>query len=167
MADAQAQERKAAKGIEDLKQSVDKAAESVLGSETESLRMARAELDKLLEEASRDANRGEPAPQKEGLAQGEAKQAEGNNSKTAQAGKAGEQAGQKEGDGTSTGKEQEKGQPGQGKGQEESKEPSKEGGTAQAQPVSRASSQGLANNLEISQGRGKRKVASQGRAAAG
>lgn len=49
--DAQAAERKAAEGIDKLQQGVEKAAEGVLGSETESLRMARAELDRLLKDA--------------------------------------------------------------------------------------------------------------------
>lgn len=68
-ADAQAEERKAARGVEELKQSVDRAAESVLGSETESLRMARAELDRLLDAAKKDLGEqlpGESEPAAEG-----------------------------------------------------------------------------------------------------
>lgn len=52
--DAQSSERKAAQGIEELKKGVDRAAESVLGSETEALRMARNELDRLLDAVQRD-----------------------------------------------------------------------------------------------------------------
>lgn len=60
---AQASERKAAKGIDQLQQGVEKAAESVLGSETESLRMARSELDRLLNEVNKDAQKGGQAAQ--------------------------------------------------------------------------------------------------------
>lgn len=54
-AEAQDAERKAASAVEKLQQGVDKAAESVLGSETDALRMARAELDKLIQEAEGEA----------------------------------------------------------------------------------------------------------------
>lgn len=45
---AQEAERKATKAVEDLQKGVDKAAESILGSESDALRMARAELDSLI-----------------------------------------------------------------------------------------------------------------------
>lgn len=48
---AQDAERRASKAVEQLKEGVEKAAESVLGNESESLRMARNELDKLIEQA--------------------------------------------------------------------------------------------------------------------
>ena len=48
---AQDAERRASKAIDDLKSGVEKAAESVLGNESEALRMARNELDKLIDEA--------------------------------------------------------------------------------------------------------------------
>ncbi|MCW0216740.1 MAG: hypothetical protein OJI67_00330, partial [Prosthecobacter sp.] len=51
-AEAQDAERKATTSVEQLQKGVEKAAESVLGSETEALRMARAELDKLIEEVT-------------------------------------------------------------------------------------------------------------------
>ncbi len=57
--DAQSSERKAAQGIEDLKKGIDRAAESVLGSETEALRMARNELDRLIKEMN-EAEGGDP-----------------------------------------------------------------------------------------------------------
>ncbi|MFZ4765520.1 MAG: hypothetical protein ACOYMN_11250, partial [Roseimicrobium sp.] len=65
-AEAQAAERKAAKGVEDLQKGVEKAAEGVLGSETEALRMARHELDRLLHEVNKDGPQGEKAATKEG-----------------------------------------------------------------------------------------------------
>lgn len=54
-AEAQDAERKAATSVEKLQQGVEKAAESVLGSETDALRMARSELDKLIKEAESEA----------------------------------------------------------------------------------------------------------------
>ncbi|MES2596660.1 MAG: hypothetical protein V4662_15060 [Verrucomicrobiota bacterium] len=59
-AEAQDAERKANTLVDQLQQGVEKAAESVLGSETEALRMARTELDKLIQEASQEGQKGEP-----------------------------------------------------------------------------------------------------------
>jgi len=50
-AEAKDAERKAATSVEELKKGVEKAAESVLGSESEALRVAKNELDKLIHEA--------------------------------------------------------------------------------------------------------------------
>ncbi len=50
-AEAKDSERKAATSVEELKKGVEKAAESVLGSESEALRVAKNELDKLIKEA--------------------------------------------------------------------------------------------------------------------
>lgn len=50
-ADAKDAERKAANAVEELQKGVEKAAESVLGSESEALRVAKNELDKLIQEA--------------------------------------------------------------------------------------------------------------------
>lgn len=72
---AQDAERRASKGIEHLKEGVEKAAESVLGNESESLRMARNELDKLIEQA-RESAKGEDAG--EPSKKGDAKQTAGN-----------------------------------------------------------------------------------------
>lgn len=58
--DAQSQEKLAAEGIKELKESVEKAAESVLGDETEALRRARQELDRLANELDRDLQRNAP-----------------------------------------------------------------------------------------------------------
>ncbi len=54
-------EQRARKDIDDLKQGVEKAAESVLGDETEALRLARKELDKLTEQLASEL--GQVAPQ--------------------------------------------------------------------------------------------------------
>jgi len=50
-AEAKDAERKAANAVEELQKGVEKAAESVLGSESEALRVAKNELDKLIKEA--------------------------------------------------------------------------------------------------------------------
>lgn len=52
-------EERARRGLNDLRQGVERAAESVLGDETEALRLARAELDALTQQLEREANRGE------------------------------------------------------------------------------------------------------------
>ncbi|QIF01208.1 DUF4175 family protein [Roseimicrobium sp. ORNL1] len=70
--DAESSERKAAQGIEELKKGVDRAAESVLGSETEALRMARNELDRLLNDVEKDqAERQQGGPGQEAKNEGQ------------------------------------------------------------------------------------------------
>ena len=54
-AEAQEAERQAATAVEQLARNVNQAAETVLGSESESLRMARNELDRLIEEVEKEA----------------------------------------------------------------------------------------------------------------
>ncbi|MEM7697010.1 MAG: hypothetical protein AAF236_01240 [Verrucomicrobiota bacterium] len=54
---ARAPERAAARGIEALKEEVEAASEKLLGSESAALRMARNELDRLIEEAQGEASR--------------------------------------------------------------------------------------------------------------
>jgi hypothetical protein len=69
-------EREAGRGIRQLREGVDQAAESVLGDETEGLRRARRELDSLAEQLDREINRarGGDAQQNE---QGEQNTADG------------------------------------------------------------------------------------------
>ncbi len=63
---AQEIEKQAGKGIEEMRKGVEDAAENVLGDETESLRLARQQLDELIrqvnEEASRAGNQGRGQP---------------------------------------------------------------------------------------------------------
>jgi uncharacterized protein YukE len=59
-AEAQDAERKANTLVDQLQQGVENAAESVLGNETEALRMARTELDKLIKEAGREGQSSQP-----------------------------------------------------------------------------------------------------------
>ncbi len=104
-AEAKDAERKAANAVDELKKGVEKAAESVLGSESEALRVAKNELDKLIKEAQEQEAAGEPgaktanaAAQKE---QGEEKNqmpAEGPKGKEGQAQQTAEK-GQKAGEG--------------------------------------------------------------------
>jgi hypothetical protein len=56
---ANAANRRARAGIDDLKRGVERAAESVLGDDTESLRLARQELDQLAKEVQQEAERAE------------------------------------------------------------------------------------------------------------
>ncbi len=58
--EAQDAERKANTLVDQLQQGVENAAESVLGSETEALRMARTELDKLILEAGQKGQSSQP-----------------------------------------------------------------------------------------------------------
>ena len=54
---ARTPEQAAARGIEELKEGVEAAAEKILGSEADSLRLARSELDKLIEQAKDESER--------------------------------------------------------------------------------------------------------------
>jgi hypothetical protein len=136
-ADAPSSERKAAQGIEELKKGVDRAAESVLGSETEALRMARNELDRLLNDVEKDAQKqqqqqgegaesgksGKQAAQEKG-AEGEAGQKPGDaERRMAAAGDASKEKSPQDGKQAQSSKpgEQQQAQPGQGK------EPGKQG----------------------------------------
>jgi hypothetical protein len=64
--DARGQERIAGKGISELRQGIERAAESVLGDDTEALRRAREELDRLADELgdeiARNTNDERPSP---------------------------------------------------------------------------------------------------------
>jgi|JI6StandDraft_1071083.scaffolds.fasta_scaffold00773_16 hypothetical protein len=71
-ADAQDAERKANTLVDQLQQGVEKAAESVLGSETEALRMARTELDKLIKEAGQEGQQGQAGQDKPDAEKGDA-----------------------------------------------------------------------------------------------
>ena len=54
---AKAAEQAAARGIEELKKNVEAAAEKVLGNEADAMRLARSELDKLIEETKAETDR--------------------------------------------------------------------------------------------------------------
>ena len=63
-ADAKEAERQAANAVEELQKGVEKAAESVLGSESEALRVAKNELDKLIKEAQEQEGGGQQTSKK-------------------------------------------------------------------------------------------------------
>jgi hypothetical protein len=102
---AQEQQQRSGKGISELKAGITKAAESVLGSEAESLRMARVELDKALKQISPEASdnasegkageakggEGKPAPSPTGQgSEGKAGEVAEQGEKPGQGGKPGE-----------------------------------------------------------------------------
>ncbi len=122
-AEAKDAERKAANAVEELQKGVEKAAESVLGSESEALRVAKNELDKLIKEAQ----------EQEGGQKGQEKSQEGAQQASAKSDKSdakGQKPGEKGEGETQDAKTAEKGQqPGQ-KG-EEGKEPGKGQGEPQ------------------------------------
>jgi hypothetical protein len=140
-AEAQDAERKANTLVDQLQKGVEKAAESVLGSETEALRMARTELDKLIKEAGQEGQQGQGKPGEE-KTEGNAK-AQASSNEPKEGGKPSDQSkgeakadGQKPGDKPSdmAGKEPGEGKPGQEgqKGQSGLEEP-KPGQMAQGQ----------------------------------
>ena len=130
-------ERKAANAIDELQKGVEKAAESVLGSESEALRVAKNELDKLIKEAEEQAatqsgqkgqkgQQGQEAPKPSDKSDPSDKTAE-NTNKPGEGQKPGQQ-GQGEGkepqtaqNGQQPGQGEKPGDQGQGKG--EAKEP--------------------------------------------
>ena len=119
-------EQPARKGINDLKQAVERAAESVLGDETESLRLARQELEKLSQQldqelaraAARDTNATAAAAggREPGDQAGAQPGKEGQAGQAGQPGQRGQAGGRQPGDqaGAQPGQE---GQPGQAGGQ--------------------------------------------------
>lgn len=142
---AQVPEKAAARGIEELKKNVEAAAEKVLGNESDALRLARSELDQLIEETKSETERlagggegkeaekpgkpGEKGKGKEGQVaepkgSGQGKETGKEKSEGTEPGAEGEESGKGEGKvaGKSEGKEKGKGQgkgeqPGDGKGQ--------------------------------------------------
>ena len=63
---AQKIERRAAQGIEEIRKGVEEAAESVLGDEAEALRLAREQLDELIEEVNEEVARANAAERQDG-----------------------------------------------------------------------------------------------------
>ena len=154
---AQDADHKASKAVDGLKEGVEKAAESVLGNESEALRMARNELDKLIKEAGDDK---QGAGGKE---QGDQKSdAKGDVSKTAQKGK-GEQPG-KEGEGKGDkqtadaqkgqGKGEQPGKKGEGKGDKQTADAQKGQGKGE-QPGKEGEGKGDKQTADAQKGQGK------------
>lgn len=123
---AQDAERRAGKAVDQLKAGVERAAESVLGNESEALRMARNELDKLIDQAKGETGDGKSEGQK---------QAAGNKKDLADASKKGEGQGDKPGANDSKANADAKGdKPGQ--------QPGKDGKDQMAQADAKAEGKG-------------------------
>lgn len=163
-AGTQEAERKAAASVENLAKGIEAAAETVLGSEAEALRMARNELDRLIEDVEKevaDASGGEPA----GGEKGEAKAGKSPQGEMAEAnqGKPGEQGEKGEGgkvpskDGQGKGESQE---PGEGKGA------GQEAKTAQGQDKGEGKEPGQGTGQGTEPGQGKGQMAQSGEAGA-
>jgi hypothetical protein len=143
---AQESERAAARGIEELKADVEKAAEKVLGSEADALRMARSELEDLIEQSRAEAERlgGGKKPEGTELAMNETGKP-GADPKgrepgdPTEQGRVGDQTGSDRKPGDQSGQESEKpgeeggagAKPGEGEGKEGEKEPSAENAKGQ------------------------------------
>lgn len=183
---AQDAERRAGKAVDQLKAGVERAAESVLGNESEALRMARNELDNLIDQAKGETSNGKKGSEqgqkpgaatqkeladgsKQGEAQGNKPDADGSKANTDargdQPGKEGKgQVAQAEGKGdkasAAKGEGKEPGQkPGEGQSQMASNESGKEPG--QAQQGQLGQSKAADGRLgKASQGKGNGEVAS-------
>lgn len=133
-ADAKEAERKAANSVAELKKGVEKAAESVLGSETETLRVAKSELDKLIKESQKQTAPGEQSKGGEDPKTAEANlgQQPGAGQKPGEKGE-GQRATEQEGEGKGQGEPQdpqvaENGQrPGEGEGSQPNGQQGKDG----------------------------------------
>jgi hypothetical protein len=178
---AKTSEEAAARGIEELKNSVEKAAEKILGNEADALRLARNELDKLIEEAKAETERlgvqegteevqekdptgsGQPQP-------GEGKEkglAENGQEKGKEPGESGEGKAEGEGEpqqastekgkgqGETPGEGQEEGQPGEGEAKGKGK------GEAPGEGEGETPSESLAENAK-GKGKGKGKGEGEG-----
>jgi hypothetical protein len=119
--DAQQQEQPAARGISQLREGIDRAAEAVLGDETEALRRAREELQGLSNELSDEINRNAPDKPE---AQARDTQSQSNGEQSQQRiqdqKRSAQQRSDQKGDGQKGDDQRGKGQPGQkqGKGEE-------------------------------------------------
>jgi len=126
-AEAKDAERKAANAVEELQKGVEKAAESVLGSESEALRVAKNELDKLIKEAQEQegGQKGQEDAQQASAKSDKSDPSDKSDAKGQQAGEKGEGEAQ---DAKTAEKGQQPGQKGEegkepGKGQGESQDP--------------------------------------------
>ncbi len=105
---ARTAEEAASRGIAELKNRIEKAAETILGNEADALRLARSELDKLIEESKAEAER---LAGGEGTEEGQAEDPTGSSQ--------GKEEGLAE-SGKEKGKGEGPGQPGEGEGEGES-----------------------------------------------
>jgi len=145
--EAKEAERKAANSVADLQKGIEKAAESVLGSESEALRVAKNELDKLIQEAqeqtgeqkgqegtkqaSAKSDKSDPSDKSAAKGQKPGEKGEGEDAKSAEQGQqpGDGQQGQKPGEQQGQGK----GQPQDAKTAEKDQQPGQQGKEGQQQ----------------------------------
>jgi hypothetical protein len=183
---AQESERAAARGIDELKADVEKAAEKVLGSEADALRMARSELEDLIEQSREEAGRlgGGKTPEETQLAMNEAGQKPGDPIQQGQIGdptgsdrkpgdpaaeekgKPGEETGKAEGKGKQPGEEPGKGE---GKGEQPGEEPGKGEGKGEqpGEEPGKGEGKGEQPGEESGKGEGKGEQPGEGKGEAG
>jgi hypothetical protein len=163
-AEAKDAERKAANAVDEFKKGVEKAAESVLGSESEALRVAKNELDKLIKEAQQQEAAGEGQKGQEGQKTANAGEtnaaAKEPKTGTEQQGKDGQSKDGKTAEkGEQTGAGQQSGKDGQGKAQDpkmagQGQQPGKEGEGA-PKPGQGKEGQGAGKDAQMA-GKGQR-----------
>ena len=122
---AKSSEEAAARGIEQLKESVEKAAEKILGNEADALRLARNELDKLIEETKAETER---LGGKEGTEEGQPQEQTGSGQPKPGEGKEKDLAENGKEKGKGKGDSDKPGEPGEGESEGESKQASTEKG---------------------------------------
>lgn len=189
-AEAKDAERKAANAVEELRKGVEKAAESVLGSESEALRVAKNELDKLIKEAQeqeqeaaekgqkgqegqkgqKTADAGEPKAAEKGAKAGQGQPGKDGQPKDGQTAEKGEKPGAGEQPGQD-GQGKEPGKDGQGQGKEpkmagDGQQPGKDGegkdGQGEPQDPKMAGAGQKVGEGEPKPGQGKEGKAGQG-----
>lgn len=166
---ALAAEEAAARGIEELKERVEKAAETILGNESDALRLARGELDKLIEEAKAEAER---LAGEEGAEEGRAGGPTGSNEGQAPGGEEGEGKLADGGKAKGEGEGREAGG-GQGQGDEEAGERSAESlaergkGKGEGQGDEASESSPADGQAESAKAKGQEREGSQGQGQGG
>jgi hypothetical protein len=134
-------EQRARKEIENLKQGVEQAAESVLGDEAEALRMAKSELEQLAEQVEKElaaSRAGQGSTNGQQMAERDGSRARSPSEKQAgqqpgDQGQKGQDQQSQNGDGQQKSENGQQGQSGQGQGQQGQQAPSRDGQTGQAQ----------------------------------
>lgn len=163
---ARTAERAAARGIQELAEGVTKAADKILGSESEALRMARSELEELIEQAQAESARlegkdnpstnpakespsGDPANQANSAESPEAKTQPGSGENPAEGKEAGREPG--EANSPSNG---ENTKPGQGEGQKPGEGQGKEAQPGEGNGSQPENGEGQGNGQQPGEGKG-------------
>jgi hypothetical protein len=171
---ARTAERAAARGIQELAEGVTKAADKILGSESEALRMARSELEELIEQAQAESARlegqdnpsanpskkspsGDPANQANSAETPKAKTQQGSGENPAE----GQEAGKEPGDGNrpANGEETKPGEvagqkPGEGAGEKPGEGQGKEAKPGEGKGAQPETGEGQGNGQQPGEGKG-------------